>query len=219
MTKRMKLDRLRHTVIFSKQGPLALHPHPDDAGIQRLYSISEAERLLARFTGKAGEATSSDMRRVREAARRALCMIDEVLELLADGKLEQVCFKPDDLFEGILVSIGELRTKTKEPYLGWIHPDEVAERLDINEEEAADLMRKATLPSEFVSYPGGIAMLTTKQALHEFDRRYLSLPAIAREQGKLPAALIRNLEKAGIAPAIKRRCGRPLFYYRHDLAT
>ncbi|MGO7427938.1 hypothetical protein ACCT09_51525, partial [Rhizobium ruizarguesonis] len=116
LTRRMKLDRFRNTAIFAKEGPLALRRHSDEAGVFRLYSISEAEDLLARMTRSAGEATSSDFCRPHEAAHRALCSIDEVLELLANGELEQVTYQAEYLFEGIMVSTGELRAKTKVPY-------------------------------------------------------------------------------------------------------
>ncbi|MGO7272317.1 TniQ family protein [Rhizobium ruizarguesonis] len=217
LTRRMKLDRFRNTAIFAKEGPLALRRHSDEAGVFRLYSISEAEDLLARMTRSAGEATSSDFCRPHEAAHRALCSIDEVLELLANGELEQVTYQAEYLFEGIMVSTGELRAKTKVPYPGWVHPNEVAERLCIGYDEAAWLMRKETLKSEWVNYRFGTAIVTTNEAVDEFDKRYVSVSAAAKVAGKLPASLVRKLGKSGVPPAINNQGGRPLFYHRYDL--
>ncbi|PDT22870.1 hypothetical protein CO674_15435 [Rhizobium hidalgonense] len=157
------------------------------------------------------------MCRLREAARRALCDVDEVLELLVEGKLEHVSFNPDELFEGVLVSADELRAKTKVSYDGWVHSDEVALRLDISHNDAADLMRKGTLCSEHVNYRFGTVILTTKKAVDEFDRRYLSVSAIAEEKGKAAAEVVRKFGKAGVRPAIRSSCGRSLFFYRHEL--
>jgi hypothetical protein len=217
LTRRMKLDRYRDTAIFGKEGTIALRPHPDDAGIYRLYSIVEAERLLARMTSKAGNATASDLCRPRDAARRSMCSIDEVLQLLADGELQQVDYQPNYLFEGIYVSPSEVRTKTKLPYQGWVHPYELAARFDISQDEAAGLLRRKIIYSDFVNYGFGTALVTTQEAVAEFDRRYISLATIAKRKGKRPAEIARKFENSGILPGVDSLGGRPLFYLRHEL--
>ncbi|MGO7422768.1 hypothetical protein ACCT09_23535, partial [Rhizobium ruizarguesonis] len=66
-------------------------------------------------------------------------------------------------------------------------------------------------------YRFGTAIVTTNEAVDEFDKRYVSVSAAAKVAGKLPASLVRKLGKSGVPPAINNQGGRPLFYHRYDL--
>ncbi|MFK0204763.1 TniQ family protein [Agrobacterium sp. NPDC090283] len=217
LTRRMRLDRFRNTCIFAKEGSIALRPHPDEAGVFRLYSIADAENLLARMTTNAGNAVATDFCRPREAAQRSLCSVDEVLELLGSGDLKQILYHPEYMFEGILVSPAEVRTKTKSAYPGWVHPYEIALRLGISSDDAAHLIRNQIIKGEWINYRFGTAIVTTLEVVDDLDHRHLSLAALAKLEEIRPSDLARKLAKKGISPAILGVNGRPLFYYRHDI--
>ncbi|MFJ6326102.1 MULTISPECIES: TniQ family protein [Hyphomicrobiales] len=217
LVKRMRLERLRNTAIFAKQGPNALKPRPDPAGINRLYSITEAENLLAKLTRIASETKTPDMRRICEAAGPGLCFVDDVIEMLADGKLEQVFFVPDQFFEGIHVSTKELRAKADGPDQGWVSCYDVAEEIDVCEADAMALMRKGFLKSQPVQHRKQTHLLTTKELLTDFNRRHISLTALAKLNGKKPTEMFRKLNNRNIVPAIDAKSCQSRIYYRHDV--
>jgi len=217
LIRRMKLDRFRNTCIFAKEGDLALPRYADEAGVMRLYSIEDAEDLLRRLTADVGGDPASEFCRLPEAAARSLCSINEVLTLLESGKLEAVRYQPEDLFEGILVSPYEVRTKTKEPYPGWVFPYEIAHRLGVSQDDAFYLLRHKILPGERVTYRYSSALITSSEVIAEFERRYVSLASLAKVEGKRPSDIARRFAGKGIDPAIFGRTGRPLLYHRQDV--
>jgi len=98
------------TSLFDESWPYAIprSPHRRHCRRRRL-TISGIETTLALLTSRAGNPSAHDMKMIGEAARFAGCTVNEVLDLLARGVLEQVEYRPDLKFLGIRVSASEVR--------------------------------------------------------------------------------------------------------------
>ncbi|MGW9231073.1 TniQ family protein [Pseudorhizobium sp. NPDC055634] len=98
------------TSLFDERWPYAIPRSPHRRNYRRRrVTISGTEATLALLTSRAGSPSARDMKMIGEAARFAGCTVNEVLDLLARGALEQVEYRPDLKFLGIRVSISEVR--------------------------------------------------------------------------------------------------------------
>ncbi|MGR6730321.1 hypothetical protein, partial [Aeromonas veronii] len=80
----------------------------------------------------------------------------------------------------------ELRAKADGPDQGWVSCYDVAEEIDVCEADAMALMRKGFLKSQLVQHRKQTHLLTTKELLTDFNRRHISLTALAKLNGKKP---------------------------------
>ena len=98
------------TSLFDESWPYAIPRSPRRPNRRpRRLTISGIESTLMLLTSRAGNPSARDMKMIGEAARFVGCTVNEVLDLLARGALEQVEYHPDLKFLGIRVSISEVR--------------------------------------------------------------------------------------------------------------
>ena len=114
------LKDLQETIIFDPKWTHSLHGI-DTPSVKRKRFVSvEADALLSLLTAKAVSPSQhpgvrKQFVRMQHAAHITGCSVDEVIKMLAEGKLDQVVFYQDSRFGGIHVSPDELQQKLERP--------------------------------------------------------------------------------------------------------
>jgi hypothetical protein len=158
---------------------------------------------------------------IPEAARLAFCMSEEVVRLILDGKLARKWrLRGERGYMSVLVDVEEVRALVRGPDHGGLTGIEIKDKLATTAKVAAALIKHGYFATITVVNPVNRCPTVVVPAgeVERFGKRYVSLFALAKQQGRHFRAVKKELEAAGIEPALDPGKVGATFYLRADLS-
>jgi hypothetical protein len=191
------------------------------AGASDKYTRIELDAFLARLT--------VDTRPVRKplpnqagiaaAAKRACCSAVEILRLILDRNLDWVGrLEGERGYLSVLVDVEEVRAKLKGKAHGGLTPAEVSKMLGIGDGVARALMAHGHLKTFTAINPiNHCPQAAVRPAeVRWFRAKYVSLFALAKQQGRHFLKVKQELDARGVKPALDVNKIGATFYRRKD---
>lgn len=174
------------------------------------------DRLLDRAVpgAVAGDGRAS----IPEAAKRCCCSSEEVVRLIIEGKLQwKGRLAGERGYMAVLVDVEEVRALVRGPDHGGLTGVQIKDKLSTTAKVAAALIRYGHLKSVTVINPINRCPIVVVPVaeVERFDREFVSLFALARQQGRHHMAVKKELDAAGVKPTLdSERVGAT--FYRRD---
>ena len=159
---------------------------------------------------------------IPSAAGRCCCSSIEVLRLILDKKLTWVGRHADiQGYMSALVDVDEVRAKVRGADTGGLTKEQLKEKLSTTAMVAAALIKHGYLKTITVINPVNRCPTVVVPAgeADGFAAEYISLFALARQQGRHFRKLKQELDAAGILPALDRKKIGATFYRRNNLSN
>jgi hypothetical protein len=184
-------------------------PEDLDAFLDRLLAGAKPLKVA-----KAGQVN------IPEAARLAVCMSEEIVRLILDGKLARKWrLRGERGYMSVMIDVEEVRALVRGPDHGGLTGEEVKDKLSTTAKVAAALIKHGHLTTVTVVNPVNRCptVVVPVAEVERFARKYISLFALARQQGRHFRAVKRELDAAGIEPALNPGKIGATFYRKADL--
>ena len=184
-------------------------PEDMDAFLGRL--IEGAKPVKVARTGRVN---------IPEAARLAFWMSEEVVRLILDGKLARKWrLVTERGYMAVLVDVEEVRALVRGPDHGGFTAVALKDRMQMHDGTVRRLMAAGHLKTVTVVNPVNRCPTVVVPAVEvaRFEAKYISLFALAREQRRHHLAVKKELEAAGIDPALNPVKVGATFYRRANL--
>jgi hypothetical protein len=157
---------------------------------------------------------------IPEAARLAFCMSEEVVRPILDGKIARKWRLAGERgYMAVLVDIEELRALVRGPDNGCLTGMEIKDKLSTTDKVVAALIRHGHLKTITVVNPVNRCptVVVPAEEVERFARTYISLFALAKQQRRHFRAVKKDLDAAGIEPALDSEKVGATFYRRAAL--
>jgi hypothetical protein len=155
------------------------------------------------------------------AAKFASCSSEEVVRLVLDGKLTRKWRLTSERgYMSLLLDIDEVRALVRGPELDGLTRIEIGDRLSTTDRVAAALIRHGYLPTVTAINPVNRCPLAVVpvEDVERFAREYVSLFALAKQQGRHHMVIKKELDAAGVQPALDvKKIGAS--FYRREVAN
>jgi TniQ len=184
-------------------------PEDLDAFLDRLLDGAKPAKVA-----KAGQVN------IPEAARLAFCMSEEVVRLILDGKLARKWrLRGERGYMSVLVDVDEVRSLVRGPDKGGFTGMEIKDKLSTTAKVAAALIKHGHLATITVVNPVNRCPTVVVPAVEveRFGKRYVSLFVLAKQQRRHFRAVKKDLDAAGIEPALDAKKVGATFYQWKDL--
>jgi hypothetical protein len=153
---------------------------------------------------------------IPEAARRACCSSEEVVRAILDGKIKRKWrFAGERGYCAVLVDVRDVRGLVRGADHGGLTGVEIKDRLSTTTKVVAAL-KHGHLKTETVVNPVNRCPITVVPAaeVKRFEAEFVSLFALARQQGRHHMAVKKELDAAGVRPALDPGKVGATFYQR-----
>ena len=184
-------------------------PEDLDAFLDRL--LDGARKVKA--AGDGGRANIPD------AARLACCTSEEIVRMLLDRKLARKWRLTSERgYMSVLVDVEEVRSQVRGPDHGGLTGLEIKDRLSTTAKVAAALIKHGHLKTITVVNPVNRCptVVVPVEEVERFAREYISLFALAKQQGRHFLAVKKELDAAGVEPALDQKKIGATFNRRSD---
>ena len=176
------------------------------------------DRLLA--GAKPVKAAKAGQVNVPEAARLAFCMSEEIVRLILDGKLDRKWqLRGERGYMSVLIDVEEVRALVRGPDHGGLTGMGIKDKLSTTTKVAAALIKHGHLATITVVNPVNRCptVVVPVEEVERFARKYISLFALAKQQRRHFRAVKKELEAAGVDPALDPVKVGATFYRRAAL--
>ena len=192
-----------------------------DHGAADQFAPEDLDGFLARLLdGAAPVKAAGDSRaNIPEAARLACCTSEEIVRLVLDGRLARKWrLRSERGYLSVLVDVEEVRSMVRGPDHGGLTGLEIKDRLSTTAKVAAALIKHGHLKTVTVVNPVNRCptVVVMEAEVARFAREYVSLFALAKQQGRHFLAVKKELDAAGIMPALDPEKVGATFYRRSD---
>lgn len=159
---------------------------------------------------------------IPEAAKRCCCASEEVVRLILDRKLQwKRRLAGERGYMAVLVGVEEVRALVRGPDHSGLTGVQIKDKLSTTAKVAAALIKHGHLKSVTVINPVNRCpiIVVPVAEVERFDREFVSLFALARQQRRHHMAVKKELDAASVKPAMDPGNIGATFYRRGDLAT
>jgi hypothetical protein len=157
---------------------------------------------------------------VPEAARLAFCMSEEIVRLILDGKLDRKWqLRGERGYMSVLIDVEEVRALVRGPDHGGLTGIEIKDKLSTTAKVAAALIKHGHLATITVVNPVNrcATVVVPVEEVERCARRYIALFALAKQQRRHFRAVKKELDAAGVEPALDPEKVKATFYRRAAL--
>jgi hypothetical protein len=158
---------------------------------------------------------------IPDAAKLAFVMSEDVVRLVLDGKLTRKwCLAGERGYMSLLLDIEEVRALVRGPELSGLTGMEIKDRLSTTAKVAAALIRHGYLPTVTAINPVNrcpVAVVPVAD-VERFAAEYVSLFALAKQQGRHFMAVKKELDAGGIMSALDAEKIGATFYQRDEIS-
>jgi hypothetical protein len=206
------------------KGFVPRHKHSANRHAYRFLK-SELDEFLRLLMAQAAPLPAKEAGRytdIRRASPLSRCKIIDIVGLILGGKLRNIAVQPDTPgFNSVLVDPEEIKSLLDKAAVPVLSVVQVAERLECDGNRIRFLATRKVLDATFVKnrMSGRNGMNFAKTAIDRFDAEFVSLPKLARTQGRNPQSVRAELRKKGIAPFAAPDGSNTWFYRRSELQT
>jgi hypothetical protein len=191
-------------------------------GVMATFARSDLEEFLTRLHGRVTEEFSddNDMLDIVDIRRRALCRIEEVMDLLLGGRLTRVSIDPAERgFMALRLSLTEVMSKVRLAEHGGLSLREAEKALGVNGYVMTKLIGIGQIQTEQGINPKNRCPQTIvkRDELDAFGSRFISLYWLAHGAELHIRRMRTILDEAGITPAITNEQVGATFYSRGDV--
>lgn len=158
---------------------------------------------------------------IPDTAKLAFCMSEEVVRLILDGRLARKWRLASERgYLSVLVDVEEVRALVRGPDKGGLTGLEIKDRLSTTAKVASALIKHGYLNSTTVTNPVNKCptVVVPVDEVERFQREYVSLFVLAKQQGRHFLAVKKEFDAAGIMPALDpEKIGAT--FYRREVAN
>lgn len=192
-----------------------------DHGANDKFAPEDLDAFLDRLLDGAApvKATRDGQVSIPGAAKFASCSSEEVVRLVLDGKLTRKWRLTSERgYMSLLLDIEEVRALVRGPELDGLTRVEISYRLPTTTKIAAALIEHGYLTTVTAINPVNRCPVTVVpvEDVERFAREYVSLFALAKQQGRHHMVIKKELNAAGIKPALDAGKIKASFYRRSD---
>jgi hypothetical protein len=190
-----------------------------DHGAADQFAPADLDAFLDRLLdgAKPVKAARAGQVNIPEAAGRAFCMSEEVVRLILDGKLTRKWRLIGERgYMSVLVGVEEVRALVRGPDHGGLTREALKDKLSTTAKVAAALIKHGHLKTIIVVNPVNRCptVVVPVEEVESFARKYISLFALAKQQGRHFPAVKKELDADGIEPALDPVKTGATFYRR-----
>ncbi|MBM7482336.1 TniQ family protein [Bradyrhizobium canariense] len=158
---------------------------------------------------------------IPDAVKFASCSSEEVVRLVLDGKLTRKWRLTSERgYMSLLLDIKEVRALVRGPELDGLTVFKISERLPTTTKVAAALIEHGYLTTVTAINPVNRCPIKVAPAadVERFAAEYVSLFALAKQQGRHHMVIKKELDAAGIKPALDAEKLKASFYRRSEVS-
>jgi hypothetical protein len=184
-------------------------PEDLDAFLDRLLDGAQPAKVAG-----AGQANIPD------AAKQGCCASEEIVRLILDRKLERKWrLRGERGYMSVLVDVGEVRALVRGPDHGGFTGLDLKDKLSTSAKVAAALIKHGHLKTITVVNPVNRCptVVVPVEEVERFGKQYISLFALAKQQGRHFRKVKQELDTAGVKPALDPEKVGATFYGRAAL--
>jgi hypothetical protein len=186
------------------------------------FAPEDLDAFLARLLAGARPVKAAAEGRVTipQAAHRAFCMSEDLVRLILDGKVQQKWKLAGERgYMSVLLDLDEVRALVRGPDHGGLTGTAISDRLRVADRVAAALIKHGHLKSITVVNPINRCptVVVPAHEVERFEREFVSLFAIARQRRRHFILVKKELNAAGVKPALDPEKVGATFYRRADV--
>lgn len=218
----LNAPRVQRDMLY-RSGILAPRIKATDHGAADQFAPEDLDAFLARLIGDAETITAAGDHQygIPEAARRANCSSEEVVRAILDGRIERKWLLAGGRgYMAVLVDVRDVRGQVRGAELDGLTGQALADRLRVADKVTRKLIAGRHLRTVTAINPVNRCPVTIvpTEEIERFEAEFVTLFAIARQQGRHHMAVKKELEAAGVKPAMKPEKVGATIYRRSDLA-
>lgn len=219
----LNAPRVQRDMLY-RSGILVPRIKATDHGAADLFAPEDLDAFLARLLDGATPVSVGGRNHfhIPTAARLACCSSVEVVQATLDGRLSRNARLTSERgYMSVLVDVEEVRALVRGADLDGLASQALAERLRVADKVARKLIAGGHLPTVTAVNPVNrcpVAIVPTED-IERFEAEFVTLFALARQQGRHHLLVKKQLEAAGVKPAMDPDQVGATFYRRRDLAA
>jgi hypothetical protein len=159
---------------------------------------------------------------IPDAAKQSCCASEEIVRLLLDRKVARKWRLAGERgYMSILVDVEEIRALVRGPDHAGLTGLEIKDKLSTTAKVAAALIKHGHLATITVVNPVNRCptVIVPAEKVERFEREYISLFTLAKQQGRHFRKVKQKLDAADIRPALDPEKVGATFYRRTDLIS
>ncbi|WP_316228447.1 TniQ family protein [Bradyrhizobium sp. SZCCHNR1039] len=212
---RVQRDRLYRAGIIVPRIKGAEHGAADQ------FAPEDLDAFLAKLLDGARpvEAVAEGRVTIPQAAHRAFCMSEDVVRLVLDGKVQRKWRLAGERgYMSLLLDLKEVRALVRGPDHGGLTGLQIKDKLSTTAKVAAALIKHGHLKSMTVVNPINRCptVVVPAEEVERFDRKFVSLFALARQRRRHFIVVKKELQAAGVDPVFNPKKIGATFYRRSD---
>lgn len=219
----LNAPRVQRDMLY-RSGILVPRIKASDHGAADLFAPEDLDAFLARLLAGAETIVAAGEHQygIPEAARRANCSSEEVVRAILDGEIERKWLLAGERgYMAVLVDVRDVRGMVRGADLPGLTSQALADRLRVADKVTRKLIAGGHLRTVTAINPVNrcpVAIVPTED-IERFEAEFVTLFALARQQGRHHMAVKKELDAAGVKPALDPEQIGATIYRRCDLAA
>lgn len=219
----LNAPRVQRDMLY-RSGLLEPRIKATDHGAADLFAPEDLDAFLARLFDGAAPVPAADagLVDIPTAAKVACCGSVEVVQAVLDGRLvRKARLTSERGYMALLVDVEEVRALVRGTAPDGLSAEALGARLQTRPHVIRKLMVAGHLKSETVINPVNRCPMTVvpTAAAERFEAEFVTLFAIARQQGRHHMVVKKELDAAGVKPAMNPEKVGATIYRRSDLVA
>lgn len=217
----LNAPRVQRDMLY-RSGILVPRIKATDHGAADLFAPEDLDSFLARLLDGTSPVPAADdgLADIPTAAKAACCGSVEIVQAILDGRLTRKARLDSERgYMALLVDVEEVRALVRGADPGGFSAEALGARLQTRPHVIRKLIAAGHLASETVTNPVNRCPMTVvpTAAAERFEAEFVTLFTIARHQGRHHMTVKKELEAAGMKPAMKPEKIGATIYRRRDI--
>jgi hypothetical protein len=217
----LNAPRVQRDMLY-RTGLIVPRVRASDHGAAVQFAAEDLDGFLERLLEDAEpvETAGQGQADIPDAAKQCCCASEEIVRLILDRKLHRKWQLAGERgYMSVLVDVEEVRALVRGPDHGGFTAVALADHMNINYRTIRKLMADRHLKTVTVINPINRCptVVVPAQEAERFEREYVSLFTLAKQQGRHFRKVKQELDADGIKPALDPQKVGATFYRRIDL--
>jgi hypothetical protein len=208
-------------VLLHRAGFIVPRIRAGDHGAADMFAPADLDRFLDRLLdgAVAVPAAGDGQATIPEAAKRACCGAETIVSLALEGRLSRKRRPAGKRgYMALLVDVEEVRSLVRGPDLDGLTREAVTDRLRVSDKVTCNLVAGGHLRTVTAINPINRCptVIVPNEEIARFEREFVSLFALAKQQERHFRKLKQELDASGIQPALDPKKIGATFYRRNE---